>query len=76
MSDRIKHSIAVFVELLFILFIFYANILMGEYTHSNMVHNKGLWASINNILTLDNFIIALVAALISHFVFGYLRKKL
>jgi hypothetical protein len=62
------------VEIAFIIFLFYANLLMGEFTHSNR-HGKTLWFALHDVLTKENLIIGLVSALIGYVVFEYLRKK-
>ena len=64
------------IEVGFIIFLFYSNILMGEFTHSGIGQSKGfIWAFLN-IFTINTFIIAIIAGLIGHLVFSYLRKKL
>ena len=62
------------VEIGFIIFLFYSNLLMGEFNASNQ-HGKTLWMAFQDILTLKNFIIANVSAFIGYVVFEYLRKK-
>jgi hypothetical protein len=63
------------VEILFIVFLFYSNLLMGEFTASNG-HGKTLVFALHDIFTATNFIIALISALIGYVVFEQLRKKL
>ena len=64
------------IEVGFIIFLFYSNILMGEFINSGIGQSKGfLWAFLN-IFNLTTFIIALIAGLIGHLVFSYFRKKL
>ncbi len=63
------------IEVTFIIFLFYSNLLMGEFTASNG-HGKTLLMALINIFTAANFTIAIVAALIGYFVFEYLRKQL
>jgi uncharacterized protein with PQ loop repeat len=63
------------VEIGFIIFLFYSNLLMGEFTHSNM-QGKTLVIALRDILTAANFLIALSSALIGYVVFEYLRRKL
>ncbi len=64
------------IETSFIIFLFYANLLMGEYEKTGNGQRKGaLWA-LNDIITINNFIIAIVAAVIGYFVFEFLRKKI
>ena len=59
----------------FIVFLFYANLLMGEFTRSGAGQEKGLIWAIGNIFTVANFAIALIAALIGYVVFEFLRDK-
>jgi len=64
------------VEVAFIVFLFYSNLLMGQYTVGAPGQQKGLIWAVVNIFTVENFIIALVTAVIAHVVFEYLRKRL
>ena len=64
------------IEIVFILFLFYANLLMGEFTRSGPGQQNGLIWAIKDIFTEANFSIALVAALIGYIVFEFLRKRL
>jgi hypothetical protein len=64
------------IEVTFIMFLFYSNLLMGEYTGINIVGNKGFIWALENVFTLTNFLIGLVTALIGYFVFEFLRRKL
>jgi hypothetical protein len=63
------------IEVGFIVFLFYSNLLMGEFTASNS-HGKTLTSALIDIFTAANFAIGLVSALIGYLVFEYLRKKL
>jgi hypothetical protein len=63
------------IEVAFIVFLFYSNLLMGEFTVANG-HGKTLAFALGDILTVTNFSIAMIAALIGHGVFHYLRKRL
>jgi hypothetical protein len=63
------------VEIAFILFLFYANLLMGEFNVTNRP-GKTLSFAVHDILTAQNFLIGLVAACIGYVVFEALRKKL
>jgi hypothetical protein len=63
------------IEVAFIVFLFYSNLLMGEFTASNG-QGKSLAFALNDIFTTTNFLIAIVSALIGYVVFEYLRKKL
>ncbi len=62
------------IEVAFILFLFYANLLMGEFTRSSG-HGKTLQFALQDIFTLENFTIGLTSALIGYLVFEYLRRK-
>lgn len=63
-------------EIGFIIFLFYSNLLMGEFTHSGQGRGRGLAWAIGNIITAENFAIAVVAALIGYLVVESLRKRL
>ncbi len=63
------------VEVAFIVFLFYSNLLMGEFERSGMGSKRGLAWAIRDILTLANFEIAMVAALIGYILFEFLRKR-
>jgi hypothetical protein len=63
------------VEVAFIVFLFYANLLMGEFTVTNG-HGKTLAVALSDIFTVTNFSIAMISALIGHAVFHSLRKWL
>jgi hypothetical protein len=60
----------------FIIFLFYSNLLMGEFTRSNGAHGKTLSHALIDIFTLTNFTIAVISALIGYVVVEYLRRKL
>ena len=63
------------IETGFIMFLFYANLLMGEYNRTGNGHKKGLAWALHDIFTLNNFLIAVVAAIIGYLIFEFLRKK-
>jgi hypothetical protein len=63
------------VEVAFIVFLFYSNLLMGEFTVTNGP-GKSLAFALNDIFTGTNFLIAAISSLIGYVVFEYLRKKL
>jgi len=64
------------IEIAFIMFLFYANLLMGEFERSSQGSQKGLAWAIAEIFTAANFGIALLAGVIGYVVFEFLRKKL
>ena len=63
------------IEIAFIVFLFYSNLLMGEFTVSNG-NGKSLTFAFHDIFTGTNLVIAMISALIGYVVFEYLRKKL
>ena len=65
----------VVIEVAFIVFLFYSNLLMGEFTGVNG-SGKTFAFALHDIVTPTNFAIALVSALIGYVVFEYLRHKL
>jgi hypothetical protein len=62
------------VEIGFIVFLFYSNLLMGEFTRSAGKGNTLVFA-LRDILTPENLVIALCSALIGYPVFEFLRKQ-
>ena len=73
MKERISRAV---IEIGFIVFLFYANLLMGEYERSGMGRIRGLAWAISDILTAPNLAIAITAALVGYVVFEFLRKSL
>jgi hypothetical protein len=63
------------IEVAFIVFLFYANLLMGEFERSGMAQKKGIAWAIRDVLTVANFEIAMIAALIGYVFFEFLRRK-
>jgi hypothetical protein len=64
------------VEVGFIVFLFYSNLLMGEFTHSGLGRSKGLWWAVQDIFTMANFTIAIVLALIGYLIVEFWRNRL
>jgi hypothetical protein len=62
------------VEVGFIIFLFYSNLLMGEFTRSN-ADAKTLTFALVDIFTATNFTIAVVSGLIGYVVVEYLRGR-
>jgi hypothetical protein len=58
-----------------IIFLFYSNLLMGEFNRSNGV-GKSLAVAVVDILTPVNFAIAVTSALTGYVVVEFLRKRL
>ncbi|MHB8215076.1 MAG: hypothetical protein ACYDDS_03255 [Candidatus Sulfotelmatobacter sp.] len=63
------------IEVAFIVFLFYSNLLMGEFERSGLGQKRGLSWAIGDVFTTANFAIATVAALIGYGLFEFLRKK-
>ena len=63
------------VEVGFIIFLFYSNLLMREFIHTND-QGKTLVFAIKDIFTVTNFAIAVISGLIGYVVFEYLRKQI
>lgn len=63
------------IEVGFIIFLFYSNLLMGEFERSASGRGRGLVWAIADVFTLANFTIAILAALIGYVVFEFLRSK-
>jgi hypothetical protein len=62
------------IEIGFIIFLFYANLLMGEFT-ARAARDKTMLAAVADVVTLKNFAIAVVASVVGHFGFEVLRKR-
>ncbi len=62
------------IEIAFIVFLFYSNLLMGEFTKS-AGHHKTFLAALEDIVTFKNLAIALVTAVMGHLGFEMLREK-
>jgi hypothetical protein len=63
------------IEIGFIIFLFYSNLLMGEFERSGMGRARSLAWAIGDVFTVANFAIAMIAALIGYVLFEFLRKR-
>jgi hypothetical protein len=63
------------IEIGFIIFLFYSNLLMGEFERSGGGQKRGLAWAIADVFTVTNFEIAVIAALIGYALFEFLRKR-
>ena len=63
------------IEIGFIIFLFYSNLLMGEFERSGMGRKNGVAWAIKDVLTAANFEIAVIAAVIGFILFEFLRKR-
>jgi hypothetical protein len=66
----------VILEVTFIIFLYYSNLLMGEFTHSGLGTTHGIIWALQDIFTETNFFIAVVSSIIGHLVFSILRNRL
>jgi hypothetical protein len=64
------------IEVGFIIFLFYSNLLMGEFERSGMTQGRSLTWAIVDVFTATNFFIAVIAALIGYIIVEILRKRL
>jgi hypothetical protein len=70
-----SHVLRALIEVAFIIFLFYSNLLMGEFNRSNG-HGKTLAVALGDIFTIPNLSIAIIAATVAYLVFEHLRKQL
>jgi hypothetical protein len=63
------------IEVGFVVFLFYSNLLMGEFSRENG-RGKTFGFAIEDIFTGTNLAIALISGLIGYVVVEYLRKKI
>lgn len=63
------------IEIGFIVFLFYSNLLMGEFERSGMGRKRGVVWAISDIFTSSNFEIAAVAAVIGYLLVEFLRTR-
>lgn len=67
-TKKLAPFLRTLLEVGFILFLFYSNLLMGEFTHSGLGQQHGLLWAVQDIFTFENLIIAIVLALIGYLV--------
>jgi len=72
MRKRIWRAV---IEVGFIIFLFYSNLLMGEFERSGMGQKRGVAWAVGDVLTSANFEIAIVAALTGYGLLEFLRKR-
>jgi len=63
------------IEIGFIIFLFYSNLLMGEFERSGPGRAKGISWAIADVFTAANFEIAVLAALVGYVLVELLRKQ-
>jgi hypothetical protein len=72
---RLRRTWKAVVEIAFIVFLFYSNLLMGEFTRANG-RGKSFTFALEDIFSLNNLVIAVISGLLGYVVFEYLRKQL
>ena len=70
-----KNGWRMLIESGFIVFLFYSNLLMGEFERSGMGEKKGLIWALSDVFTLPNLVIAVVAATIGYILIEFLRTR-
>jgi hypothetical protein len=73
---KLTHIWRVILEAAFIIFLFYSNLLMGEFNHSGLGQRNGLLWALHDIFTKANFIIAIMVAFIGQLIFEFLINRL
>ncbi len=63
------------IEIGFIIFLFYSNLLMGEFERSGLGQQRGIASAFEDVFTAANFGIAAIAAVIGYGLVEFLRKK-
>jgi hypothetical protein len=63
------------IEVGFIIFLFYSNLLMGEFERSGMGQKRGVAWAIGDVFTATNFEIAIIAALTGYGLLEFLRNR-
>lgn len=70
-----KNVMRAIIEMAFIVFLFYSNLLMGEFERSGMGAKRGLAWALSDVFTSTNFAIAMVAAVAGYLLFEFLRAR-
>jgi hypothetical protein len=63
------------VEVGFIIFLFYSNLLMGEMERTANGRDKGVFWDLRDIFTRRNLVVAVIASLIGYVLVEYLRDR-
>jgi uncharacterized paraquat-inducible protein A len=71
---KLRPVLLAVVEVASIVFLFYANLLMGEFTHLNG-QGKTLLVAVWDIFSVANFGIAVIAGIVGYVAFEHFRKK-
>ena len=77
MTPTSKKLLRALAEVAFIIFLFYTNLLMGEFTRSrSMPHALTILSGLSDIFTPTNAIVGLIGAIIGYFCIESFRKLL
>ena len=68
-----KNAWRAVIEAGFIIFLFYSNLLMGEFERSGLGQKRGIAWAIQDVFTAANFGIAMLAALVGYVLMEFLR---
>ena len=63
------------VEIGFIIFLFYSNLLMGEFTRANG-RGKSLVFAVEDIFSVANLVIAVISGVLGYLILNYFRERL
>jgi hypothetical protein len=75
--DSMKKSVwRAVIEIAFIIFLFYSNLLMGEFERSGLGQKRGFAWAIVDVFTSVNFAIATFSAIIGYILVEFLRTRL
>jgi len=70
-----KNVVRAVIEMGFIVFLFYSNLLMGEFERSGMGQTRGFAWALSDVFTSANLAIAAVAAVGGYLLFEFLRAR-
>jgi hypothetical protein len=77
MTATSKTLLRALAEIAFIIFLFYTNLLMGEFTRArSMPHSLSMLSALSDIFTPANAVIGLIGAIIGYFCIESFRKLL
>ena len=75
-SPKVPPILRAVLEIGFIIFLFYSNLLMGEFTRSGQGQAKGLLWALGDIFTKTNLLIAVILALVGYLIIEFFRRRL
>jgi len=70
-----KNAWRMLIEVGFIIFLFYSNLLMGEFERSGVGRQRGLAWALSDVFTVPSLEIAVVAATIGYVLLEFLRTR-